>query len=82
MSMDGTVYLSTSPVAQAARARLRNHPYPVIQRLSCECNDRGVLVLRGRLPSYYLKQLAQTAVARVPGVKEVDNQAEVVACAP
>ena len=33
----------------------------------------------GRLPSYYLKQLAQAAVAEVPGVIEVHNRVEVVA---
>lgn len=76
--MDGTPSFFSSPVAQAASARLRNHPYAAIQKLSCECDDCGVLVLRGRLPSYYHKQLAQTAVARIPGVREVINHAEVV----
>jgi hypothetical protein len=33
--------------------------------------------LRGRLSSYYQKQLAQEAVAGLPGVVGVVNQAEV-----
>jgi osmotically-inducible protein OsmY len=37
-----------------------------------------VLVLRGCLPSYYLKQLAQEVVAHLEGVEGVDNQIQVV----
>ena len=65
-------------LARAATKRLRSACYPSIQGLSCECDDRGVLYLRGRLSSYYQKQLAQEAVAHLPGVVEIVNQAEVV----
>jgi hypothetical protein len=65
-------------IVQAARDRLGTNPYFTIQELSCECDDNGVLFLRGRLASFYQKQLAQEAVARVPGVTRVVNQAEVV----
>jgi hypothetical protein len=64
-------------IAQAASKRLRRSPYPSLQRLSCECDDLGVLVLRGRLPSFYLKQLAQVAVAGVHGVVQLINATEV-----
>jgi hypothetical protein len=37
-----------------------------------------VLVLRGRLPTYYLKQVAQEAVAHLEGVQGVENQIQVV----
>jgi hypothetical protein len=38
-----------------------------------------VLVLRGCVPSYYLKQVAQEVVARqVQGVGRLDNQIQVV----
>ncbi|NUQ64461.1 MAG: BON domain-containing protein [Pirellulales bacterium] len=77
-SMERTGTISSNRVAEAARARLRNHPHPPIQEISCECDTEGRLVLRGRLPSYYLKQLAQTAVARLPGVEQVLNETEVV----
>ena len=65
-------------VARAAKARLRATPYPSIQRVSCECDDRGVLFLRGRLGSFYLKQLAQEAVIRLPGVTRVVNGSELL----
>src|SRR5262245_29269392 len=37
----------------------------------------GVIVLRGTVPSYYLKQLAQVTVMTVPGVESVKNELEV-----
>lgn len=39
--------------------------------------DGGTVVLHGRVPSYYLKQLAQVKVTCVPGVESVDNRIEV-----
>jgi hypothetical protein len=38
----------------------------------------GVLILRGCLPSYHLKQLAQQVVVRLEGVERIDNQIQVV----
>ncbi len=62
--------------AEAAKECLAASPYQPLRRILCEC-DRGVLVLRGRLPSFYYKQLAQEAVARVRGVARVLNEIEV-----
>ena len=66
-------------IIQAARDRLQRNPHPNIQRVSCECNDQGVLFLRGRLATFYQKQLAQEAVASLPGVTQVVNETEVAA---
>jgi osmotically-inducible protein OsmY len=38
----------------------------------------GIVVLRGAIPSYYMKQIAQAAVAGIPGIREVHNLLEVV----
>ncbi|MHB0961285.1 MAG: BON domain-containing protein [Pirellulaceae bacterium] len=65
-------------LAEAARQRLQNTSYRRIRGLTCECDDRGMLYLRGRLSSYYQKQLAQEAVAGLPGLAGIINQAEVV----
>jgi hypothetical protein len=63
--------------AEAERA-LRCGRYPALKKLSCDYRG-GVLVLRGCLPSYYLKQVAQEVVAhQVPGVSRLDNQIQVV----
>lgn len=63
-------------LADAARERLRAVPYAAVRRISCE-HRHGRLVLRGRLPSFYLKQLAQEAVAGLDGVREIVNEVEV-----
>jgi hypothetical protein len=66
-----------SPQAVAERG-LRSSRYPALKTVSCDYRD-GVLVLRGRLPTYYLKQMAQEAVAhQVQGVGRLDNQIQVV----
>jgi hypothetical protein len=36
--------------------------------------------VRGRVPSFYLKQVLQTILMRVEGVGVVDNQVDVVSC--
>lgn len=37
------------------------------------------LVVRGRVPSFYLKQLVQTVLRDLDGVRWIDNQVEVIA---
>ncbi len=61
-----------------ARARLRQAPYQALRRVECRCEE-GVLFLRGRVPSYYMKQYAQEMVAGVSNVRQVSNDLEVVA---
>ena len=63
-------------LAEAANERLRNSPYRALRGISCEC-EQGVVFLRGHLPSFYHKQLAQEAVARVTGVRRVVNEIKV-----
>jgi osmotically-inducible protein OsmY len=63
-------------ITEIARAVLQQSAYTEIRELSCDFNG-GVLTLRGRVPTYYLKQVAQEAVADVPGVIEVCNGVEV-----
>jgi hypothetical protein len=50
------------PIDQAREAlvqtELAKSPYEAIRSVSCRMND-GVLTLSGRVPSYYLKQIAQ-----------------------
>lgn len=65
-------------VMEAAQDRLQRSPYTTVRKVSCEY-DEGVLLLRGRLPTFYHKQLAQEAVAGLNGVHQVVNETEVVA---
>lgn len=55
---------------------LRETPYSALDGVSCEILE-GTVVLRGRVPSYFLKQVAQTAAASVADVREVINRIEV-----
>ena len=71
-------------VVQAkAQSRLRKSGYHQLQHISCEFHE-GVLTLRGRVSSFYLKQVAQTLINQLDGVGEVNNRLEVVArpCRP
>jgi osmotically-inducible protein OsmY len=48
-----------------------------VRTISCDYDD-GVLILRGRVSAYYLKQVAQAAVAELDGVLKIANHIEVV----
>ncbi len=78
---DNEVSISTEledgMVVDAATARLNRQPHLWMQRIWCEFHD-GTLRLRGQVPSFYLKQIAQTAVAGLDGVRRVVNEIEVV----
>jgi hypothetical protein len=64
-------------IAETAQAVLRRSPYFELRDVSCDFSG-GILTLRGCVPSYHLKQLAQASVVEVPGVVEVHNRVEVV----
>ena len=40
--------------------------------------DNGVLILRGRVPTFYLKQMLQTWLRDLDGVKQIDNRVDVI----
>ncbi len=73
---DSKVISRLRRIGEAAEARLRSAKYVELRVVSCEFRE-GVLTLRGHVPSYYLKQMAQSVVEGVPGVLELDNQLEV-----
>lgn len=64
-------------VAEAAKLRIQQQPHLTMQRIWCEFKE-GRLFLRGQVPSFYHKQLAQTAVIGAEGVDQVVNDIEVV----
>jgi hypothetical protein len=68
-------------LAEWAEGRLRSNSYLALKNISCEFDD-GVLRLRGCLPSYYLKQIAQETLAPLEGLVQIDNQIAVVASGP
>jgi osmotically-inducible protein OsmY len=63
-------------VRTAAEATLRHADYLPLRRIRCEYHE-GVLTLRGSVPTYHLKQIAQTLVCSLNGILEVNNRLEV-----
>jgi hypothetical protein len=70
-------WTKVAPLAERAEACLRSSPYLTLRNVSCEFRD-GTLTLLGCLPTYYLKQIAQTVVAALHGVERIDNQIAVL----
>lgn len=68
--------LTADDIAEGAQIQLEHSAYRTIRRVSCSFHD-GVLTLTGHVPTFHHKQLAQTAVAGLAGVNQVDNQIEV-----
>lgn len=64
-------------ICQIAESRLRDSQYPPVRSLSCEYVE-GVLTIRGRVSTYYLKQIAQSVMDGMDGVLEVANRVDVV----
>jgi osmotically-inducible protein OsmY len=66
-----------STVTQAAQDRLRQSAHAALREVTCEFLE-GVLVLRGRVPSFYCKQLAQETIGPLEGVVQIVNEIDVV----
>lgn len=69
---------SARPIEQEAREIVSQHPHFRGREANFTyeyCED--VLIIRGRVPTYYLKQLLQTVLKDVSGVAYLDNQVEV-----
>lgn len=68
--------IAQTSLDQIVSSALEQSPYLSTRQLRFETNQ-GTVVLRGVVPSYYQKQMAQETVRRIDGVDEVINQLEV-----
>jgi osmotically-inducible protein OsmY len=59
-------------IRQSVDAAIRKSGYPYWNEISISA-IRGRVVLRGKVPSYYAKQLAQTAAMSCEGVSSIQN---------
>jgi hypothetical protein len=70
---------SPSIAGAAVEQRLRACPYWAVRQLVCHV-DRSRVIVRGTVPSYYLKQVAEALVARATGPEciecDIDVQVE------
>lgn len=67
----------SSTVQQAHRALDESNVFRGRSQLIRIDESDGKLLLQGRLPSYYLKQMLQTVLRDVDGVDQIDNQVAV-----
>jgi osmotically-inducible protein OsmY len=68
--------LTSDIILKNARYSLRHSGYPELWNITCDFCE-GMLTLQGVVGSYFLKQLAHTAVLGVAGVEEVANRLKV-----
>lgn len=64
------------PLAQRIRLALRSTGYSNLRTVEVDVRER-LVVLSGHVPTYYLKQVAQTAALAVRGMRELRNNVEV-----
>jgi BON domain len=62
--------------ATVLEQQFRSSPYWSLRQLICVV-DRGRVIVRGRLPSYYLKQVAQALAVKTVGVERIRSEIEV-----
>jgi osmotically-inducible protein OsmY len=64
-------------LAERVDQAIQTNPYISRRTLRFE-TDGSRIVLHGRVPSYYQKQMAQEAVRHVEGVEQIENCLEVM----
>jgi osmotically-inducible protein OsmY len=69
-----------SILVEKVRNRLSESGHPALRQLQVD-ETHGLVVVSGRVPSFYLKQLAQTLAGAVDGVHRVCNRTVVIRAA-
>ncbi|MEM6798159.1 MAG: BON domain-containing protein [Planctomycetota bacterium] len=64
-------------VVHEAHNALSQSSHLFARTVQCDYAD-GVLTIQGKVPSFYLKQTAQSLIQRVEGVKRIENALVVV----
>jgi osmotically-inducible protein OsmY len=75
-SSESLAALPGPTLLERVQRRLRESPYYYLRTIQCAC-DAGEVTLRGRVPSFYLKQTVQAVVEKVDGVHQVINLVDV-----
>jgi len=70
--------MTTATVLQSRAAlMLRESPIPALRRLLIE-ETEAIVLIKGKVPSYYLKQMAQEAIMPLLDGRVLDNRVLVV----
>lgn len=75
-SRQGASADATAATTAAIQQRLRASSYHALHDVQCEITG-GALILRGCVPSFYVKQLAQEVVRKMDGAGVIVNELEV-----
>ena len=71
-----TIAVQDPTLSERIDTAIAANPYLVGRKLRFETHDDTV-VLKGRVATYFQKQMAQEAVRTIDGVRAIDNQLEV-----
>jgi osmotically-inducible protein OsmY len=63
-------------IQRRAQQQLHSSPYREVRHTTC-AYSKGLLLLKGQVSSFYLKQIAQTVVRDVVGVRHIVNTIQV-----
>jgi hypothetical protein len=68
-------------VQRNAERAIGSHPHfrGRTNSICVECHQEA-LIVTGRMPSFYLKQLLQEVLRHVDGIEKIDNRVDVVCC--
>jgi hypothetical protein len=72
-----SAHLANPDLASRIEQALQASGYPPLRNVHIWAGA-GTAILRGAVPSYYMKQIAQAVVSVVRGVSDVHNELEVV----
>jgi hypothetical protein len=67
-------------LAERVERAVRATGYPPLRAIEVAAYE-WLIILRGQVPSFYMKQMAQAAAVAVPRVRELRNDLNVVAAA-
>ena len=69
-------FVQISNIELLVQKRLSQSAYHALRELTCQDHE-GIITITGTVPSYYLKQVAQTTVASIEQVGGVINRLKV-----
>ena len=68
--------MQTGPLLHRIDSAIRKNPHVLHRRVFLE-NSQGRVILRGRVDSYYQKQMVQEILRGMDGISEISNELEV-----
>ena len=68
--------ISERPIDELVEWELQHCPYAALRSIRCIVQG-GHVILSGVVSLYYLKQVAQELVGKIPGVRSIDNRLDV-----